>query len=75
VEGVLGDDGVVELREAELSIVVSVSTTEEGKDFGFSGSDTVFLKEAVDGFNVKGTESISISNLEEAESIKVITIS
>ena len=75
MEGVLGDDGVVELREAELSIVVLVSTTEEGKDFRFSGSNTVFLEVVVYGVDVEGTESVGISNLEEVESIKVITIS
>jgi len=75
MEGVLGGDGVVELREAELAIVVSVSTTEESKDFGFSGSDTIFLEEGIDGVNINGAESVNVNNLEEVKGIEVVTIS
>jgi len=74
VEGVLGADGV-ELRETELAIVVSVSTTEESKDLVLRGSDAIFLEEGVDGVNVEGAKSVDVSNLEEVEGIEVVTVS
>jgi len=75
VEGILGGDRVVEFREAKLAIVVLVSTSEEGKDFVFSGRDTRFLEEGVDGVKFGRTASVSIDNLEEVEGIVVISVS
>jgi len=75
VEGVLGGDGIVELRETELAIVVLVSTTEESKDFLFSSSGTVFLEESVDGVNVNRAESVNVNSLEEGKGIEVVTVS
>lgn len=75
VEGILCSDSVVKLREAELAIVVSVGTTEEGEDLVLGGRDAIFLEEGVDGVNVEGAKSVDVSNLEEVEGIEVVTVS